>query len=96
MTHTRGSKDDYDRWAQVTDDQGWSWDSLFPYMLKVKPSLHFYHSLPIYTSYLRWKELLNSSAIGTQQENSIRRCMGHPVRPLTKSPMMRNYPNLTM
>ena len=35
MAYTRGSKDDYDRWAEVTDDKGWSWDSLFPYMLKV-------------------------------------------------------------
>ena len=41
LAYTRGSKDDYDRWARVTDDEGWSWDSLFPYMLKVKPSSRF-------------------------------------------------------
>ena len=35
MALTRGSIDDYDRWAKVTGDQGWSWNSLFPYMLKV-------------------------------------------------------------
>ncbi|THH18790.1 hypothetical protein EW146_g2256 [Bondarzewia mesenterica] len=36
MTHCRGSKDDYDRWAEVTGDDGWSWDSLHPYMLKME------------------------------------------------------------
>ncbi|KAF8808842.1 aryl-alcohol oxidase-like protein [Phlegmacium glaucopus] len=36
MAYTRGSKDDYDRWARVTDDEGWSWNSLFPYMLKIE------------------------------------------------------------
>jgi len=43
MAFTRGSRDDYDRWARVTDDEGWSWDSLFPYMLKV----NFRHTLPL-------------------------------------------------
>lgn len=32
---TRGSKDDFDRFARVTGDDGWSWDSLQPYMLGV-------------------------------------------------------------
>ena len=45
MVFTRGSKDDYDRWARVTDDKGWSWDSLFPYMLKV--NLH-HHILSLF------------------------------------------------
>ncbi|KAF9482069.1 pyranose dehydrogenase [Pholiota conissans] len=34
MFYTRGSKDDYDRWAQVTGDPGWSWEKLLPYILK--------------------------------------------------------------
>ena len=46
MAFTRGSKDDYDRWARVTDDKGWSWDSLFPYMLKV--NLHHILSLLLF------------------------------------------------
>ncbi|KAJ7658037.1 hypothetical protein B0H17DRAFT_1097474 [Mycena rosella] len=32
MGYTRGSKEDYDRFAKVTGDQGWSWNSLIPYM----------------------------------------------------------------
>ncbi|KAJ7790180.1 alcohol oxidase [Mycena olivaceomarginata] len=32
MVYTRGSKEDYDRWAKVTGDDGWSWDKLIPYM----------------------------------------------------------------
>jgi choline dehydrogenase-like flavoprotein len=35
MAFCRGSRDDYDRWANVTGDAGWSWDSLYPYMLNV-------------------------------------------------------------
>ncbi|KAJ7475206.1 aryl-alcohol oxidase [Mycena galericulata] len=34
MAYTRGSKEDYDRYANVTGDEGWSWDSLIPYMRK--------------------------------------------------------------
>ncbi|KAJ7680733.1 aryl-alcohol oxidase [Mycena polygramma] len=34
MVYTRGSKDDFDRWAAVTGDDGWSWDNLIPYMKK--------------------------------------------------------------
>ncbi|KAG2004437.1 aryl-alcohol oxidase [Coprinopsis cinerea AmutBmut pab1-1] len=42
MFYTRGSSSDYDRWATVTGDPGWSWKKLFPYILKnerwVKPN----------------------------------------------------------
>ncbi|PPQ78312.1 hypothetical protein CVT25_011683 [Psilocybe cyanescens] len=34
MAYTRGSKDDYNRWAQVTGDSGWSWNNLLPYFFK--------------------------------------------------------------
>ncbi|KAJ7703520.1 alcohol oxidase [Mycena rosella] len=41
MGYTRGSKEDYDRFATVTGDQGWSWNSLIPYMKKNEQfSLH--------------------------------------------------------
>ncbi|KIK62558.1 hypothetical protein GYMLUDRAFT_504705 [Collybiopsis luxurians FD-317 M1] len=34
MFYTRGSADDYDRFAAVTGDDGWSWNSLQPYIAK--------------------------------------------------------------
>ncbi|KAJ6465403.1 hypothetical protein C8R45DRAFT_839805, partial [Mycena sanguinolenta] len=34
MFYTRGSKDDFDRYAQLTGDPGWSWDRIFPFFLK--------------------------------------------------------------
>ncbi|KAJ7693402.1 alcohol oxidase, partial [Mycena rosella] len=34
MAYTRGSKEDFDRFAKVTGDDGWSWNSLVPYMRK--------------------------------------------------------------
>lgn len=34
MIFTRGSSDDYDRWANLTGDMGWSWDNILPYFLK--------------------------------------------------------------
>ncbi|KAF7357759.1 L-sorbose 1-dehydrogenase [Mycena venus] len=44
MVYTRGSKEDYDRWATVTGDSGWSWNKLIPYMRKnehfIPPSVH--------------------------------------------------------
>ncbi|KAJ7643628.1 aryl-alcohol oxidase [Roridomyces roridus] len=34
MVYTRGSADDYDRYAAVTGDSGWSWDNMLPYFFK--------------------------------------------------------------
>ncbi|KAJ7867956.1 aryl-alcohol oxidase-like protein [Mycena leptocephala] len=34
MIYTRGSSDDYNRYARVTGDPGWSWDRLLPYFFK--------------------------------------------------------------
>ncbi|OCH88051.1 aryl-alcohol oxidase-like protein [Obba rivulosa] len=31
---TRASRDDWDRFANFTGDSGWSWDEIFPYMIK--------------------------------------------------------------
>ncbi|KZV61898.1 GMC oxidoreductase [Peniophora sp. CONT] len=35
MDYCRGSRDDYDRWANVTGDNGWTWDALYKKMLKL-------------------------------------------------------------
>lgn len=32
MFYTRGSADDYNRFAEVTGDKGWSWDALQDYI----------------------------------------------------------------
>lgn len=29
--YTRGSEDDWNRFAKVTDDKGWSWNNILPY-----------------------------------------------------------------
>ncbi|OCH87208.1 aryl-alcohol oxidase-like protein [Obba rivulosa] len=34
MIWTRASEDDWDRFAEFTGDQGWSWDAMLPYMKK--------------------------------------------------------------
>jgi len=34
MFYTRGSADDFDRYARLTDDAGWSWDNVLPYFFK--------------------------------------------------------------
>jgi len=34
MFYTRGTVDDFDRYANITGDAGWSWDQIFPYFLK--------------------------------------------------------------
>ncbi|KAJ3493373.1 hypothetical protein NMY22_g20218 [Coprinellus aureogranulatus] len=36
MVYTRGAAADYDRWAEVTGDAGWSWSSLLTYFLKAE------------------------------------------------------------
>ncbi|KAJ6540833.1 aryl-alcohol-oxidase from pleurotus Eryingii [Mycena vulgaris] len=34
MVYTRGAADDFNRYAKLTGDEGWSWDRIFPYFLK--------------------------------------------------------------
>ncbi|KAF9258134.1 aryl-alcohol oxidase-like protein [Marasmius fiardii PR-910] len=34
MAYTRGSSEDYDRIANVTGDQGWSWENIQPFLLR--------------------------------------------------------------
>ncbi|KAL0579596.1 hypothetical protein V5O48_002434 [Marasmius crinis-equi] len=34
MVYTRGSSEDWDRYAAVTGDEGWSWDQIQPYIRK--------------------------------------------------------------
>ncbi|TFK33877.1 aryl-alcohol-oxidase from pleurotus Eryingii [Crucibulum laeve] len=34
LVYTRGSKEDFDRYADVTGDKGWSWDNMLPYFKK--------------------------------------------------------------
>lgn len=36
MVYTRGTVEDYDRWARVTGDYGWSWDEMIQYFEKVE------------------------------------------------------------
>ncbi|KAG7439444.1 aryl-alcohol oxidase precursor [Guyanagaster necrorhizus] len=44
MVYTRGSSQDYDRYAAISGDEGWSWDSLQPYIRRaerfVQPADH--------------------------------------------------------
>lgn len=37
MGYTRGSRDDWDQWAEITGDEGLSWDKMLPLMIKVNP-----------------------------------------------------------
>ncbi|KAG6888313.1 hypothetical protein C0995_009250 [Termitomyces sp. Mi166 len=34
LVYTRGSSEDFDRYAKVTGDQGWSWNNMLPYFKK--------------------------------------------------------------
>lgn len=36
MIYTRGSKDDFDRFAKVTGDNGWGWNQILPFILKAE------------------------------------------------------------
>lgn len=41
MVYTRGSADDYNRYAKVTGDDGWSWNQMLPYFHKVGMFCYF-------------------------------------------------------
>lgn len=42
MIWIKGSVDDYNKWAAVTGDEGWSYNALKPYMEKACPSSAFH------------------------------------------------------
>lgn len=42
LAYNRGSRDDWDRYAKVTGDDGWSWDSMEQYFFAVR-SLSIIH-----------------------------------------------------
>ena len=69
MAYTRGSKDDLDRWARVTGDDGWSWDSLYPYMLKVSAWAFIICCLPF--SFIM--ALLDGNTYSTPQQSEYSR-----------------------
>jgi hypothetical protein len=68
MAYTRTSADDYNLVANITGDQGWSWDSLAPYIAKVSFSPLFHES---FSSSDRMRNLLNQLIITTQPESTI-------------------------
>lgn len=35
MAYLRGSSEDWDRYAGITQDEGWSWDAIQPYIRRV-------------------------------------------------------------
>jgi hypothetical protein len=35
LGYTRGSRDDWDQWAEITGDKGLRWDSMLPVMMNV-------------------------------------------------------------
>jgi choline dehydrogenase-like flavoprotein len=85
LVWTRGSADDYDRWANVTGDSGWSWDAIFPFAKKVEnlvppadghnttgeiiPKVHGY-SGPLGVSVQNWPNHLVPRILETTQELS--------------------------
>ena len=36
MVYTRGANDEYDRWANLTGDDGWKWENVEQFYLKVE------------------------------------------------------------
>jgi hypothetical protein len=38
MVYTRGSRDDWDRWAKITDTEALKWDNILPLIRKVTVS----------------------------------------------------------
>jgi choline dehydrogenase-like flavoprotein len=73
MAYLRGSSEDWDRYASITGDEGWSWDAIQPYIRKVSSTKMY-----LTCSYAdgdgddyRMKNGLNQSTTITLQANSI-------------------------
>lgn len=53
MMYMRGSKQDYDNWAQA-GNPGWSFDEILPYFIKSEDNKQVY-----YLNYFRYNKILN-------------------------------------
>lgn len=42
MVFTRGSRDDWDRWAEVTGEEALRWDNMLPFMFKARDRFEYY------------------------------------------------------
>lgn len=82
MVYTRGSAEDYDRWAAVTGDSGWSWDNLLPYFFKVRKNSS---SLLTKLTDRRTKNGRRPRTTMTRVVNSIRLCTVHTESTLSVS-----------
>ncbi|KAF8905628.1 hypothetical protein CPB85DRAFT_1315263 [Mucidula mucida] len=85
MVYTRGSSDDYDKFAELAGDDGWNWDNLFPYALKNErhvppndghddreqyiPELHGVDG-PLLTSVYGWPGDVDDVVLATTEELS--------------------------
>lgn len=73
LGYTRGTAEDYDRYAKLTGDLGWSWDSLQPYFRKVGHNCT--PSIVVTQLFTRTKNGLNLPIAMTLRVNSILPCM---------------------
>jgi choline dehydrogenase-like flavoprotein len=82
MAYTRGSREDYDRWAEVTGDDGWSWDNLVHYMEKVSnPESLSFEILDVMLNH-RTNASVHHQTITTPQDSSTPTFMGLTVSTL--------------
>ncbi|KAF9005524.1 aryl-alcohol oxidase [Cyathus striatus] len=83
LIYARGSSDDYDHWANVTEDSDWSWMNILPYILKgegwTPPADHHntsgqydpsFHSVkgPLSVSLPGYHQIIDDSVIQTTRE----------------------------
>ncbi|KAF9489097.1 aryl-alcohol oxidase-like protein [Pleurotus eryngii] len=83
MVYTRCASDGYDQFAEIAGDDGWTWDNLFPYIIKNEhhvppndghnetgqftPSLHGYEG-PLFTSLPGFLTEIDDRVLATTQE----------------------------
>lgn len=70
MIYTRGPADDYNKWADITGDNGWRWDSLFPLIMRVRGNESCSWTVCL-TLYFSTSSGLVQSVAATSQVNGI-------------------------
>ncbi|KAG7094373.1 hypothetical protein E1B28_007974 [Marasmius oreades] len=85
MIYTRGSSEDYDRIAEVTRDQGWSWHNLQPFILRneiVTPPADHHNTQGQYTPAVHGHSGVNSNSLPgfatPMDERIMRSTQEHP------------------
>ena len=93
MIYTRGSEDDWNRYASLTGDDGWNWGNVLNYAKKV--SVRSQSVARVDSSIHSWRTSPTPPTLPTRLLNSFRTCTA-PAAPLVSAFRKCRFPSTSL